>query len=911
MKKRVLSLLLTVALVTSLGFGVSAKENGGNKQEAGINAGVVQESNTLDTRDVKVFSKDESGRVFISGKLSGRNTPNSINALMRLDENKNALGLQKVYGSFNAIGEEKDNLGFTHIKFQQTLNGLPIEGKTLAVHYNRDGIVSTINGTVENKISTIKTLGNSNLTKEEAINIAVTQLSFTKLKEQPTANKIVFIKDNNAYEVYKVNVRYNEPTIGEWNVYVEAHSGNVINKEDRMRYDGAVTGTGTPVVGSTKPLNLYQSGTSYQMKDTTKAMTGQILTYTANHTTTEQLQLVSNTSTTFNTEDFKAGVSAHYFAGVVYDFYKNLFNRNSINNNGMSIISTVHYDNAWNNAGWGSGQMVYGDGDGSQFTYLSGDLDVVAHEMTHGVDEYTADLVYQDQPGALNESMSDVLGVLIETYDKYDVRNGGTWAFNAADWVVGDDITTPNTPGDALRSLADPTLYGDPAHMDNYLNTTSDYGGVHTNSGIPNKAGFLVAQAIGCEKTARIYYRAMATYMNTSTNFAAARTALVQAATDLYGASGAEVTAVNNAYDAIGVGGSTPPPTDPYEPNGTTAQAYQISTGTTYNSYISSASDVDYYTFATTQSGTITVNLSNLPKDYDLYLLNSSGTQVAKSENGSTTAETITYSGAAGTYYVKVAGYNGAYSTTTKYALKADFSGSTPPPSGDTYEPNGTTAEAYGINTGTTYNSYIYTSTDVDYYKFSTTQSGTITVNLSNLPGDYDLYLYNSSGTQVGSSASGSTTAEKITYTGAAGTYYVKVIGYSGAYSTATQYSLKVDFTASTGDPYEPNDTTAQAYSIASGTAYNSYIYTSTDVDYYKFTVGSSKSITITLTNLPKDYDIYLYNSSGTQVAKSILGGTSSETITYTAAAGTYYVKVVGYSGAYSTTTQYALKATY
>lgn len=237
-------------------------------------------------------------------------------------------------------------------------------------------------------------------------------------------------------------------------------------------------------------------------------------------------------------------------------------------------------------------------------------------------------------------------------------------------------------------------------------------------------------------------------------------------------------------------------------------------------------------------------------------------------------------------------------------------SGSTPPSTTDTYEPNDTTAQAYQINLATAYNSYIASASDVDYYKFSTTQAGTIKLNLTNLPADYNVYLYDSSGAQVGKSENSSTTAESITYNGTAGTYYAKIIGNNGAYNTSTGYSLKVDFTPTTVvDPYEPNDTTSQAYAIAMDTTYSSFIYSSTDVDYYKVTLNTAKSLTINLTNLPGDYDLYLYNSSGKVVAKSEKGSTTAEAITYSAAAGTYYIKVFGYNGANSKTTMYSLKA--
>jgi Zn-dependent metalloprotease len=167
---------------------------------------------------------------------------------------------------------------------------------------------------------------------------------------------------------------------------------------------------------------------------------------------------------------------------------------------------------------------------------------------------------YENQPGALNESMSDVFGVLVQTYDKYNVVGGGQWQFNSSDWVVGDEIYTPTVSGDALRSLANPTLYDQPANMSNYENlpntSSGDWGGVHINSGIPNKAAYLVAQNIGCEKTARIYYRALTVYFNTTTSFAEARLGLIQAATDLYGANSAEAQAVSNAYTSVGILGN-------------------------------------------------------------------------------------------------------------------------------------------------------------------------------------------------------------------------------------------------------------------------------------------------------------------------------------------------------------------
>lgn len=786
MKKKFLSTLIAFSFITFSIFPASAVN--AKPYPNGAKEKAIERLSELSKGKLEFYVDDASGKLFLSGKLSEKKTPGAADAIQFLEENKAIFNLKDAVNSFKAAKLEKDDLGFTHVKLNQIINGVPVQGKEVIVHYDKNGVVTAVNGEVESSITSLTALGNRTVSSEEAVGIAKAQFKFDALTETPKAEDQVIIKDGAAYGVYKVNIRFSEQTIGNYSVYVEKTSGKVLDTQDNIKYAGAVTGTGTLVNGQSKSLNLYYTGTTYQMKDTTKAMTGTINTYTENNGTTQPGTLITSSSTTMSD---RAGNSAHYYAGVVYDFYKNIFNRNSIDNAGMSIISSVHYSSAYNNAFWDGSQMVYGDGDGSQFTYLSGDLDVVGHEMTHGVTERTANLTYSYQSGALNESMSDVLGVLIETYDKYNVKGGGTWTFNSADWVVGDDVYTPGTSGDALRSLANPTLYNQPANMSGYVNTTSDNGGVHTNSGIPNKAAYLVAQSIGNEKTARIYYRGLTTYFTSSTDFTGARSGLIQAATDLYGAGSAEVTAVQNAFASVGIG-SSGGSGDTYEPNNSTSAAYAISSGTTYNSYIYSSTDVDYYKIAPTASGTVSITLSNLPADYDLYLYNSAGTQVAYSYNSGTTSESISYSAAAGTYYIKVVGYNGAYSTSTAYALKATFGGSSG--SLDPYEPNDSMSTAYAITSGTTYKALIGSTTDSDVFKLTKSASGTISISLTTLPGDYDLYLYNSAGTLVASSENAGTTSESISYSAAAGTYYIEVVGYNGAYSITSQYSLKATF---------------------------------------------------------------------------------------------------------------------
>lgn len=628
---------------------------------------IILKLQKLSGGNLKICFHENNGlQVFISGRLSDMKEINENSILDYLEENKAIFGLSESVNNFVVINVEKDELGYTKFTVNQLINGSIVSGKELILHLDENGVIKSIVGSVVNNIRSVTYLEGNNITEEDAIKIAKSQFNYASLRCKPKVDKQVVVMNDMAHEVYKVNIQYSEPEIANWDILIEVSSGMVLDTISNIRYDGPTTGSGIAVDGSTKILNIYLSSNSYQMIDTSKPMSGNIKTYTAENQNTEPGAIVENSTNSFVTEIFKAPVSAHYFTSVVYDFYKNLFNRNSIDNKGMSIISTTHYGNDYNNAFWDGSQMVYGDGDGSEFTYLSGSLDIVGHELTHGVTEYTANLNYKNQSGALNESISDIFGVLVKTYYKYDVINGNDWVFDAADWIIGEAVYTPNIAGDALRSLANPKLYDQPDHMSGYVNTSSDNGGVHINSGIPNKAACLIAQSIGCSKTAMIYYRALTNYLTSSSDFIAARNALIQSTSDLYGSSSGEVSAVSNAFDAVGI----VPISDSYEPNNMISQAYLITSGSTYSSYISSSSDIDYYKFFANNEKKITIKLTNLPKDYDLYLYDSNGTLLAKSERVFTFSESIRYVAKyTGTYYILVKGYNGAYSTTKKYNL--------------------------------------------------------------------------------------------------------------------------------------------------------------------------------------------------------------------------------------------------
>jgi Zn-dependent metalloprotease len=249
---------------------------------------------------------------------------------------------------------------------------------------------------------------------------------------------------------------------------------------------------------------------------------------------------------------------AYNYAGNTYDFYMNAYQRNSVDGMGMRLDSTVHYDQQYDNAFWDGQQMVYGDGDGTIFDRFTKCLDVIGHELTHGVTQFTAGLTYQGQPGALNESMSDVFGSLVK-----QMTLGQT--AGQADWLIGAGLFMPNIQGVALRSMKAPgTAYNDPnlgqdpqpADMAHYDNTTDDHGGVHINSGIPNRAFFLTATQIGgnaWEKAGKIWYVTLTQRLQSNSDFQAAADLTYAVAGELYGAGSAEQQAVQAGWSGVGI----------------------------------------------------------------------------------------------------------------------------------------------------------------------------------------------------------------------------------------------------------------------------------------------------------------------------------------------------------------------
>lgn len=259
------------------------------------------------------------------------------------------------------------------------------------------------------------------------------------------------------------------------------------------------------------------------------------------------------------TSSDKSVNEAYNGSGAVYDFYSKVLGRNSIDGAGLRLDSTVHYGEDYDNAFWDGRQMVYGDGDNKIFVRFTISLDVIGHELTHGVTQYEAGLTYQGQSGALNEHFSDVFGSLVKQWKLKQTAA-------KADWLIGAGLLAPGVRGVALRSMKAPgTAYNDPRlgkdpqpdHMRNFYNGTADNGGVHINSGIPNKAFYLFAAALGgnaWDKAGKVWYLALTERLRPSSTFRDARRATLSAAAELYGGSkGPVAKLLADAWTQVGV----------------------------------------------------------------------------------------------------------------------------------------------------------------------------------------------------------------------------------------------------------------------------------------------------------------------------------------------------------------------
>lgn len=543
--------LLSSFLCLSLSMGTVQLHAQAGAQKAGGRKS-LQHLRWRSGEDFTLRIDRENGTVsFLKGKLSGALDQAKIqhSALQVLENHAEALAIKKPSEEFVLRQSSRDNLGMTHVRLSQRHGKIPVFGGEIVVHFNADGSARSVSGRY---FPTPEIEATPALSSEQAIVMATAQLDTTPILRTPiTAELNIYGQGQKASLVWKVVIPAWHP-LGNWTYFVDAHGGEVLNFFNDMPTDGPAVGSGTGLDGAAKPVHSYLEGADYWMIDTSLPMysgtfgrentAGAILGYDAFSTTVDMALIhdPNNDNIWNDSPGLRSAVSAHHFFRQTLEFYRTEYGRNSWDDRGSSVRFIVHYSQKYNNAFYnGNGTMFFGDGDGVIMSDLAGGLDVVAHEFTHGVTETSAGLVYQNQSGALNESMSDIIGVLID----------------AEDWLLGEDIWTPGVSGDALRSVDDPALFDDPDHMDDYLllSPGNDNGGVHTNSGIINKAFYNIASVIGRGKAGQIFYRALTFYMTPLTQFVDARRFCLAAAEDLYGKSSPEYKAVQGGFDAVGI----------------------------------------------------------------------------------------------------------------------------------------------------------------------------------------------------------------------------------------------------------------------------------------------------------------------------------------------------------------------
>lgn len=384
-------------------------------------------------------------------------------------------------------------------------------------------------------------------------------------------------------------------TIGVRMYFVDAKSGAVVHSYSDLKTQsvpGAAVGTGTGVLNDRKKVSARTQGSGFVASDALRP--AQVLTYDYKGDIDRVISvLVSDTFASFLTSDLATDsdndwtdgpvVDGHVYSGFTYDYYFKRFGRRGLDNANIAVRSVIHpvrrddllnqppdiqSDFFLNAFYWGSGIMVYGEGlpDGfvivpsrQKVNYFSGALDIVAHELSHGVTDYTSALIYENESGALNESFSDMIGTAVEFMFQPE----------KADYLVAEDIFTQGdgAPIFGIRSLQNPTAFGDPDHYSIRFTGPEDNGGVHINSGIPNHVFYLAieggvhrlsgaaVQGVGAanrEQIEKVIYRAF-TFLPAGADFSTARAATIQAARDLYASNAAVERAITQAWTAVGV----------------------------------------------------------------------------------------------------------------------------------------------------------------------------------------------------------------------------------------------------------------------------------------------------------------------------------------------------------------------
>jgi len=473
--------------------------------------------------------------------------------------------------------------GRSHERFDQYFRGVRVYGGDIARQRDTLGQTLSLFGTLYDGIA----VDTSPALSQAGAKRRIEELGGAALGESRQPELLVLPLDTGGFAL-TWHERVISPAAGTLMAYfIDADTGAVVAARNELKTQSAV-GRGTGVLGDDKKMSVRPESSRFVARDELRPP--DIFTFDMKGNINRVLAFL-NGQISLGTSDLatdddnvwtdSAAVDAHAYAGFTYDYYFKRFGRRGLNNNDIRIVSLVHpvrredvfsaspfvvglfYLNA---AYFGDGVMVYGEGlppglraGGQTWDYVSGALDIVAHELTHGVTDYSSDLIYRNESGALNEAFSDIMGASAEFF--FQERGTGNLR---ADWLVGEDVIKPG----GLRNMANPASNGDPDHYSVRFTGTGDNGGVHINSGIANLAFYLAieggphprtgtaVQGVGFanrEQIEKVFYRAFTQLMPSDTNFSQARAITLQAARDLYGANSPAERAVAQAWSAVGV----------------------------------------------------------------------------------------------------------------------------------------------------------------------------------------------------------------------------------------------------------------------------------------------------------------------------------------------------------------------
>ncbi|OLZ59345.1 peptidase M4 family protein [Streptomyces sp. IMTB 2501] len=461
----------------------------------------------------------------------------------------------------------KDADGTVHTRYERTYAGLPVLGGDLVVHTAKsgrtEGVTRATKATI--KVASLKPQITAAKAAQQAVSAARTLGSAKSAANG--ARKVIWAGSGKPVLAYETIVGglQDDGTPNQLHVITDATTGKKL-----FEYQGIenATGTGKTLYSGSVSLTTTQSGSSYNLTDASR---GGHKTYNLARKTSGKGTLVSNSTNVFGTgtastssSDQTAAADAAYGAQETWDFYKNVFGRSGIKNDGVGAYSRVHYGSNYVNAFWDDSCfcMTYGDGSGNKDPLTS--LDVAGHEMSHGVTANTAGLDYSGESGGLNEATSDIFGTGVEFY----ANN----ASDPGDYLIGEKINI-NGDGTPLRYMDQPSKDGNSADS-----WSSDVGNldVHYSSGVANHFFYLLSEGsgaktingvsydsptsdgskvtgIGRDKALQIWYKALTTYFTSTTNYSDARSGTLKAASDLYGASSTEYKTVAAAWSAVNV----------------------------------------------------------------------------------------------------------------------------------------------------------------------------------------------------------------------------------------------------------------------------------------------------------------------------------------------------------------------